>query len=177
MNADDIHQLTEELREAFDASFQIPVDTGGDDGLDALLVRAGDKRCAIPLAELAGIRRCPKPTPLPSEDPGLVGLVGVRGELVTVVTLSAMHGKSVAACKPVWLLLVAGANAIGLSCSTVEGYRRLNRAGIAQVADDGSHRLGVYRDAQATIELFSVTSWIQSWSAADAVAPDRSDKQ
>lgn len=177
MKTNDIYQLVEELRAKFDASFQEAPRTSDDDNLEVLVVRVGDRRCAVPLNELAGIHRCPQPTPLPSRTDDLVGLVGVRGKLVGVVALTALLDAHVAPGEPRWLLLVAGFEDVGLSCSAVEGYRCLQRADISRNADisgEDSHRLGLYRDAQTTFEIYSVSSWKQSWSPAGAAPPSRS---
>jgi chemotaxis signal transduction protein len=94
-----------ELRDAFDRSFAEPLaapDSGGR-AETFLLVLVDGRHYAIRASELRGIHRGRKITPLPTAAPALLGLVGIRSQLIPTYTLAALLGSSGDASGHEWL--------------------------------------------------------------------------
>lgn len=79
-----------ELRESFDRSFSMPRVPSTAPADDLLLVRICGRRYALRIAELRGLFPGRKVTPLPSADPALLGIVGIRGQLVPTYSLAVL---------------------------------------------------------------------------------------
>jgi purine-binding chemotaxis protein CheW len=115
-----------ELRLAFDRSFALPPPATGPDTVDLLALRVGGASYAVRLDEAAGIVSRRRIVPLPSRAAHLLGVAGVRGAVVPVFDLGAVLGHGPAADPPSWILLcAAGAEAIGLGFTALDGYLRL----------------------------------------------------
>jgi chemotaxis signal transduction protein len=86
-----------DLRQAFDEAFARPAASHREVHEDFLLVRLHDAPCAVRVAEVAGIQRCPPVAALPSRNSAVVGLAGTRGRLVVVYDLATLlgHGREV----------------------------------------------------------------------------------
>lgn len=111
------------LRRAFDDAFLRPLELGREQGASVLVVSAG-VRVAVPLTDVASVVACPTITPVPSRDPALLGLGGVRGTIVAIYDLAALVGVDVASPRAGtqrWLVLLAGDRTLGLAFDALEG--------------------------------------------------------
>jgi purine-binding chemotaxis protein CheW len=104
------------------------------DKIPALLVRAGSRVCALPLASVIETMR-----PLPVETvrgapPLVLGLAIVRGTPVPVVDLAALIGVEERGVATRFVSLRAGARTVVLAVDSVMGVRELDRGELQQVA-------------------------------------------
>ena len=97
----------EELRQSFDRAFAEELVPRRDEALSLLSIRVGRDRHAVRLSDVAALEvRCAV-TPVPSDQPELLGIAGLRGAVVAVFDLAALIGAS--AGEAPWLLLAKGA--------------------------------------------------------------------
>ena len=108
------------LGRAFDESFsRAPVEAVA--AVPLLAVRVGGDALAVRLRETRGFERLRVVTPLPTERAELLGLCGVRGQLVPVFDLAVLLGAP-AADLARWLILCGDEDPIGLAVSDFEGH-------------------------------------------------------
>ena len=130
MSAEDrLAQRLAELRNAFDATFAAPLLEREEGRQIAITIRAGDTPFAVRLSDIAGVEACRRVVLLPDGMPGLLGLAGIRGQLVAVYDLAALLVGGGAASRagrdPArWMLLCAASREIGLAIDRIEGYVR-----------------------------------------------------
>jgi chemotaxis signal transduction protein len=122
MNVDheSLASLVLQLKHEFDESFAINAGRQPASGYPLLVVRVGADRLAVPLAEIASVAPCPKLTVVPSRTPELLGIAGLRGELIPVFSLALLTGYPRDPEAPRWLLL-CGAERLGLAFTRVQG--------------------------------------------------------
>lgn len=123
-----------ELRRHFDSSFALPLTASAPDLEDVLLVRVGGDGYAIRLRELAGLVARRPIVPVPSPASGLLGLAGIRGEIVPVFGLSSLLGYGDDAETPPWLVLSAGPGSLAFGFFAFEGFVRLPKASLHPTA-------------------------------------------
>jgi purine-binding chemotaxis protein CheW len=111
-----------ELRGAFDRAFAAPLRAGVAAKADFIAIRAGVERCAIRLAEIAGMFADRKVTRVPAGEAALLGIAGFRGALVPVYCLQTLLGLG-AAPSPRWLV-IAKAAPVALAFESFEGHLR-----------------------------------------------------
>src|SRR6185369_1555454 len=78
------------LRREFDASFAQPNSQDVAAQVKLLVVQVGDAQFALRLDEALGLHACPKLVALPVARPALLGLAGIRGQLIVVYRLSSI---------------------------------------------------------------------------------------
>lgn len=129
---DPSYQLLNELRDAFDAAFQVPRATAADDSVDLLAIRLAGRAFCIRIMDLQAVSPLPPIVALPRPDPLLLGVGGHRGRLIAVFSLAALlaleHETLAEPHDPGrlrWLLIPRGDASIGLACATIDGYLRL----------------------------------------------------
>lgn len=109
--------LRERAREL--ARTQARADEGARRG-DALVVRIGHARYAVPLAGLAGVVNLDAITPLPGAPNFVAGLAHLHGHVVTIVDLGVVLGE--AAEPPAAALMIeTSSGTFGLGVSAYEG--------------------------------------------------------
>ena len=113
----------EELRDSFDSSFSRPPPPQQEPGEALLRLRVGGISLAVRFNHLAGLHLMPKLVRLPGGPASLLGLVGLRGQLIAVHDVAALLGLSTGET-PGWLLLVGGSRRVGLAASGFEGQLR-----------------------------------------------------
>lgn len=128
-----------ELRRAFDASFAAALPVRGAAPERLLVLRAGLMRLAVRLADVGAIRRMPRRVALPDAPSELLGLVGVRGQLVAVYRLARLLGSEVEE-DPRWLLLGKGEEPLGLALEGFEGQREVPAGDIHADPQPGTAR-------------------------------------
>jgi chemotaxis signal transduction protein len=140
-----------QLRRAFDAGFEPPPADRSAPHDDLAAVRVGDLRCAIRLAEIAGLFADRTITPLPSSFPELLGLAGVRDAVFPVFDLGHLLGHP-GTTAPRWLVLSAREPTIGLAFDAYEGHLAV------PVADEPDGTAEVVRHGDVLRTLVSIPS-------------------
>jgi chemotaxis signal transduction protein len=126
-----------ELRRTFDAAFTFPPTRPPDDCRDLLAVTVGGNRLAVPLPAMSGLVADRPVTPLPGSPPQLLGVVGLRGQLVPVFSLADLVGRAGGGAEtPRWLVLAAGSPVFAVAVDAVDGHLRVPDDAIARPAGD-----------------------------------------
>ncbi len=96
-----------ELRAAFDGAFGLPAEPPAGVRRGYLGIRLNDVAYALDLDEVAAVRKHVPVTPLPSEEPRLLGVAGFGGVLTAVYDLAGLLGQP-GGKEPVWFALARG---------------------------------------------------------------------
>jgi chemotaxis signal transduction protein len=121
-------QSAAELRRDFDGAFALPLRESEPDVVDLLAIRVAGRPFALCVADVGGVAAGRRVTPVPSRQPALAGLVGMRGKLVAVFDLGTLLGLSASGDATRWLALAAGGAPLALAFDELEGHLRLPRA-------------------------------------------------
>ncbi|MGZ3461472.1 MAG: chemotaxis protein CheW [Archangium sp.] len=116
----------DELRESFDSSFSRPPPPQQEPGEALLRLRVGGAPLAVRLGHLSGLHLMPRLVRLPGGPASLLGLAGLRGQLIAVHDVAALLGLQ-AGEPPRWLLLAGGSRRVGLAAAGFEGQLRATR--------------------------------------------------
>lgn len=119
-----------ELREAFDRSFALPPAAAAQEAEELLAIGVAGDPYAIRLTEVAGIVAGRAVTPIAAAASHLLGLAGIRGEIVPVFGLASILGHAEAADAARWIVLCAGEEPAALAFSRFEGCLRLPKSAI-----------------------------------------------
>jgi purine-binding chemotaxis protein CheW len=113
----------DELRAGFDASFSRPPPPRQEPGEALLRLRVGGAPLAVRLGQLSGLHLMPRLVRLPGAPASLLGVAGLRGQLIAVHDLTALLGLQ-SGEPPRWLLLAGGSRRVGLAAAGFEGQLR-----------------------------------------------------
>lgn len=127
-----------ELQREFDASFAQPARAAPSASEEVLLVRVAGHGYAVRLRDIAGVVVRQSVALVPADAPGLLGLMGLRGEVVPVFSLAGSLGYGAEADVPAWVLLCGGESPLGLAFQALEGYVRLQRTALHAEAGPGA---------------------------------------
>jgi chemotaxis signal transduction protein len=129
-----------ELAREFDRSFADPARAADEEVEELLAIRVGGDAYAVRLRDVTGLVADRKIVPLPTPEPALLGIVGLRNGLAPVYSLAALLGYGPAAEAPRWLLLVGAGPQFGLAFPAFDGHRRVARADVSsnQAGADGN---------------------------------------
>ena len=130
----------DELRHSFDSSFSRPPPPQKDAGEALLRLQVGGASLGVRLHQLAGLHLMPRLVRLPGGPASLLGLVGIRGQLIAVHDLAALLGLPPGE-PPKWLLLAGGARRVGLAATGFEGQLRATREQVSSGAVASAHPL------------------------------------
>jgi purine-binding chemotaxis protein CheW len=119
---DELTRRLTALRQSFDESFAAPPPPHKTAGKVLLAIRTAGVQLAIRLEELAGVHPCRKIIPLPDKAGGLLGLAGLRGNLLAVYDLATLLGSPSAETRLRWLLVTAVDPHAALAIETLEAY-------------------------------------------------------
>lgn len=119
------HELAEQLRHTFDQGFQVPPPPPAEQAEELLCLEVGEARYAVRLGALQGVFEMDRLTFLPSSSPHLVGLAGLRGEVVPVFDLASLLGRPRASGAR-WLLASRGEPPLALAVAELAGRVRLS---------------------------------------------------
>jgi chemotaxis signal transduction protein len=123
------------LRDAFDRSFALPPAQAPEEHEDLLAIRVAGHPYAIRLRDITGIVDKRTIVSVPAAAPSLLGLAGIRGEIVPVFGLSSILGHAEPAEAPPWMVLCGTDEPIALAFSEAEGYLRLPKAALHATRD------------------------------------------
>jgi chemotaxis signal transduction protein len=120
-----------ELKHAFDASFAASIVKRDEAPRSALYIRTRGRQLAVRVDELAGVEPCRRLVRTPNRPRGLLGLTGVRGQLVATYDLAALlgapaHAEGAPEAPLRWMLLCDGNPEISLAVEQIEGYVRFS---------------------------------------------------
>jgi purine-binding chemotaxis protein CheW len=128
----------DELRDSFDSSFSRPPPPQKDPGEALLRLRVGGAPMAVRLGQLSGLHLMPRLVRLPNSPASLLGVAGLRGQLIAVHDLAALLGLQTG--EPArWLLLAGGARRVGLAASGFEGQLRATQEQMTTGASSNTH--------------------------------------
>lgn len=139
-----------ELRAAFDRSFAAPPQSGLVETEDLLAIRVGGDPYAVRLRDISGLIARRTLVAVPGGAAGLVGIAGIRGDIVPVFSLSVLLGYGEDAEPPPWTVLCGTEQPTGLGFAEFEGYLRLARSAVH--ADENLHAARKYVKELATTE-------------------------
>jgi chemotaxis signal transduction protein len=131
----------DELRDSFDSSFARPPPPQKEPGEALLRLRVGGASLAAPLGLLSGLHLMPRLVRLPGAPASLLGLAGLRGQLIAVHDLAAMLGLPTGGEPPRWLLLAGGSRRVGLAAAGFEGQLRATREQMRSGGGSATHPL------------------------------------
>jgi len=169
----------EELRREFDAAFARPAREVARDTEDLLEIRVAGSAYALRVAELAGVSAGHRITAVPSTQPALLGLVGIRGVLVPVFDLARLLGESALEEAPRWVALSQGDSPVGLAFASVEGHLPVGPSAL-QASAGGDYALVeqlVRTEAglRPIVSVGKVLSLLRSGTGADAPEKEKGD--
>jgi purine-binding chemotaxis protein CheW len=130
----------DELRDGFDASFSRPPPPRQDPGEALLRLRVGGAPLAVRLGHLSGLHLMPRLVRLPGAPASLLGLAGLRGQLIAVHDLTALLGLQ-SGEPPRWLLLAGGSRRVGLAAAGFEGQMRATSEQMRSGGGSSAHPL------------------------------------
>ena len=119
-----------ELRQAFDLSFALPPPQASQEVEDLLTIRVAGDPYAIRLGDIAGIVAGRRVVPVPAVTLDLLGLAGIRGDVVSVFGLASILGYGQAPGSPRWMILCGAEEPIALAFSDFEGYLRIPKSSL-----------------------------------------------
>lgn len=122
--SDDLERQLAALRREFDDSFARAHVGSGESQLAVLLVRAGERECALAVDDMALLGRCPAIAPVPSAQAALLGLAASRGAIVAVYGLAALLGHEGDA--PGWMVLLRGDRSVAIAFDGFDGQCRVD---------------------------------------------------
>jgi chemotaxis signal transduction protein len=163
----------EDLKSSFDRSFQDAPVERNHELAHLLIVRIGTARFALKVRDLAALARAHTIVPIPSADPGLLGLAGLKGRMIAVYSLAAMIGSPALTTGPEhWLVLCRGDDRIALAFSAAEGTLMVPSSDLCPVglgapphADDA---IGAGRSRLWLLDVRSIAAAIVQRTAAPA---------
>jgi len=126
----DVQSKAAELRQAFDLSFALPPPQASREVEDLLAIRVAGDPYAIRLRDIAGIVAGRRVVPVPAVTLDLLGLAGIRGDVVSVFGLASILGYGQAPGSPRWMILCGVEEPIALAFSDFEGYVRLPKSSL-----------------------------------------------
>ena len=114
-----------DMREAFDSAFARAAQPTLEQLDDLLMIRVGGDPYAIRLRDIGGIVAKRPIINVPASAPHLLGLAGVRGDVVPVYRLASILGHNDETEAPAWMVLCGDAPRVALAFTHFEGYQRL----------------------------------------------------
>jgi chemotaxis signal transduction protein len=132
----DLELRLRELRQNFDQGFAAPALGADAPREDLLAIRVGSDPYVLRSSDIGAIAADRPLTRLPSDSPALLGIVGVRANVVAVFDLATLLGLP-RADNARWIALARGSSA-AFAFAAFEGQLRLPRELIAY-AEAGAH--------------------------------------
>jgi purine-binding chemotaxis protein CheW len=126
------------LRAAFDAAFAAPARAPRRDEIALLALRVGTEPFAMRVLEAAGILAGRPLAAVPSRRPELLGVAGLRGNVVPVYSVARLVGRAVDEAEAPRFLVLAAVGAderVALAFSGFDGHLRVPPAALAAASD------------------------------------------
>lgn len=128
---------------------------------EIVIVRAGERLLGVFAEEVAGVERGRGPTPLPHAPAAVLGVVSVRGRILTLLDPLALLKDSrpgePANTTPAFILALRGDEQLALAVDSPERLREINVADIEPPAP-AEERIarGAFQDDAATVVVLDV---------------------
>lgn len=123
-----------DLRAQFDASFALPLGAVSAEAEDVLHVRVSGVPYSFRLREISGLVAKRPIISVPSRAPGLIGLAGIRGEIVPVFSLATLFDAGEELESPQWLVLSPTPHPLAFAFSKFDGFVRLLKTALRPAA-------------------------------------------
>lgn len=138
-----LERTAAELCAEFDRSFASPWSEASVERQDFLLVRLGAAPYALHLRQISALVAGRAIARVPARARGLLGLAGIRGEIVSVFDLAALMGHESDVGGSPWMVLCGAGELLAFAISAYEGHLRADRASIhkANPAASARHQL------------------------------------
>jgi chemotaxis signal transduction protein len=143
-------QTADQMREAFDHGFALPVQDQSEAWEDFLLIRLGQRPHAVPMSEVSGLLRADGITPLPGPLPALLGIAGHKGRILPVYDLAILLSLPPTQ-GPKWQI-VTRTSAVILAVDEFERHVRCPAGAIARPTDTDEADTAHIRDHLHTEE-------------------------
>jgi chemotaxis signal transduction protein len=155
--------LAGDLRRVFDHSFAAPAADRREDAESLLLLRSAGVSYALRLREIAALFVHRRIVPVPSSTNALLGLSGLRGQIVPVYGLRAILGHPPAAEAPRGIVLASGA-LVGFAFDELAGHLSTSRAEIVPAGDalERAYVREVVRASGAILPVIHIPSVIDA---------------
>jgi purine-binding chemotaxis protein CheW len=133
---------------------------GASERQEIVVVRAGGRLLGVPAEEVAGVERWRKPTPLPHATPAVLGIVSVRGRILTLLDPLALLGErrtdATVQTTPAFILALRGDEQLALA---VDSQERLRDIRVDEITPDAAASIarGTFQDEEATVIILDVT--------------------
>lgn len=151
-----------DMRKAFDRAFAEPPPRQAEEAADYLGIRVGGSAYAVALSEIGAVFADKTIAPLASSARELLGVAGVRGDIVPIFALGAMLGLG-GGDKARWLVLAAGGRA-GFAFDALDGHLRIPRASItASASPTGFVRANavIGKEARPIVSIASIMEHLE----------------
>jgi purine-binding chemotaxis protein CheW len=159
------------LRDDFDRSFALPLAPSSPITTDLLAIRLAGRPFALFTRELGGVAVGRRVMPVPSPDPALAGLVGVRGMVVGLFDLGVLFGLRAYASAGRWVALAASGVRLAFAFDELEGHVRVESS---VLRDAGNERSDFVRHV---LERETGVFPVASVAAIVASLSDRADRE
>jgi chemotaxis signal transduction protein len=151
------------MRETFDRGFAEAMLRERDDGHDYLVVSVAADTFALRLADITSVVVDRRIIPVPSPVAEMLGVVGVRGSIVPVYSLSGLLGFGVRDDGPRWLALAGDGSTVALAFERLHGLARTSRDDVAPVTSKqniNSYIVATVRTGDSRIGVVDVPSLV-----------------
>lgn len=159
------------LRQAFDAAFAAPPPAAPDPAEDFLAVRIADDLGALRVRDVAHLSVDHRIVPLPSSRAELLGLAGIRGVLVPVLSLARVLGHGAPGGAPRWLVTCGAGFEVAFAFDEFQGHRRIPAADVRRVDAAEAPRPHVrelFRDGPLVRAVVDLPSVVRALTAPGA---------
>ncbi len=137
----------------FDRTYALPsLSQEVNQSEDLLAIRLAGNAYAIKVSEISGLANNRKTIALPSTIPELLGVAGIRGELVPVYSLAALMQVNRGPDEDRWLVLCGVEEPIGLAFTEFEGYLHVPLEDLYAASQENATR-GHIKEVVRTPEL------------------------
>lgn len=140
------------LRLEFDQSFASPPATTREELATVLALTIEGNRFAVRSSQIAGIAKCGKIVAVPARSRALLGLAGIRGELLPVYSLHELLGCARAGNSR-WLLLCDAPVRIALAFEEFQGCFKVASGAFSAGADAARSIVAINGEAHTLIEI------------------------
>ena len=169
-----IQRRVEELQREFDEGFARPAGARHADSAAYLLVRASGVALALPARALRGLEKGRAVVPLPGARGALLGVAGVRGQLVPAYGLGPLVSGAPAG-GAAWLALASGRELVGLAFDELVGLFDVPLATVRPAGDAAPPAAaGVLAFQETTYWVLEISKLLDRLAENSPPAPEAS---